>query len=399
VDGDAEGAVRGIGTRDDYAMGKNAVAIGENTEASGHAAFAEGIGTIASGEASHAEGYYTRSTAPNSHAEGYETSASARYSHAEGYHATASSWYSHSEGYYSTASADYSHAEGFRGKTVGIASHAEGLQTTAGYYAHSEGAASQALGDMCHTEGFLTRADGYISHCEGFHTSDGGHEGAHIMGRYGTADANYSWFLGNGPSDSDRGLAAKILQNGNAYIDVAWNGGGADYAELFETESGQPIEPGYFVTFVDAGKKIRVAQTGDRFILGVVSNTPGFVAGAGELRWKGKFKTNEWGGIVYEDVAVPETKDEDGNVLVHAHVLPQPALNSDFDPNQVYVPRTNRPEWVKVGLLGTLRVRDDGTPTPGGYCKPGTGGIAAAAEEGYRVLERTGANQVLILFR
>jgi trimeric autotransporter adhesin len=52
-----------------------------------------------------------------------------------------------------------------------------------------------------------------------------------------------------------------------------------------------------------------------------------------------------------------------------------------------------------VALLGAVRVRDDGSLTAGGYCRPGMSGIATAAHTGYRVLKRTGANQVMILFR
>jgi hypothetical protein len=74
-------------------------------------------------------------------------------------------------------------------------------------------------------------------------------------------------------------------------------------------------------------------------------------------------------------------------------------LDPAFDSGRKYVPRENRPEWVNVALLGAVRVRDDGSLTPGGYCRPGMGGIATAAHTGYRVLKRTGQNQVLILFR
>ena len=133
--------------------------------------------------------------------------------------------------------------------------------------------------------------------------------------------------------------------------------------------------------------------------MGVVSAAPGFVAGSGELRWKGKFKTDEWGRIVYEDVTVPEVKDKQGGVAAPARTESRPVLNPAYDGTRAYVSRQKRPEWVKIALLGAVRVRDDGTLTSGGYCMPGMNGIATAAHEGYRVLERTGANQTLILFR
>ena len=278
-------------------------------------------------------------------------------------------------------------------------SFAQGFRTQAyGSFSHAEGYSAKTNAVAAHAEGAHTNAAGNFSHTEGLATTDGGYNCVHIMGRYGIADRAYSWFLGNG-SLGIPGLSAKILDNGNAYIDVAWNGGGADYAELFETESGQPIEPGYFVTFSGTSDKIRIAQAYDEYVLGVVSRAPGFVAGGGELRWKNKFKTDEWGGMVYEDVTVPDETDDHGNVIVPSHVETRPALNPGYDPGRDYVPRDKRPEWVKVGLLGRLLVRDDGTLTAGGYCRPGMNGIAAAAHTGYRVLKRTGPNQVMILLR
>ena len=48
-------------------------------------------------------------------------------------------------------------------------------------------------------------------------------------------------------------------------------------------------------------------------------------------------------------------------------------------------------------MLGKLLVRDDGTCQVNGYCKPNNEGIATAADHGYRVMKRTGPNQVLVL--
>ena len=255
------------------------------------------------------------------------------------------------------------------------------------------------MGENAVAIGANTEASGAGAVAEGLFTSTNGLPGAHIMGRYGAADTAYSWFLANGESELSPGLAAKILRDGNAYIDIAWNGGGADYAELYETETGQPIEPGLFVTFAGSSDKIRLAQSYDTYVLGVTSGSPGFVAGAGELRWKNKYKADKWGRVEYEDVSIPEVRDKDGKVLVPAHVESKPALNPSYDPSRPYVPRDSRPEWVKVGLLGAVLVRDDGTLTAGGFCQPGVNGIATAAHAGYRVLKRTDTDQALILFR
>lgn len=77
----------------------------------------------------------------------------------------------------------------------------------------------------------------------------------------------------------------------------------------------------------------------------------------------------------------------------------EPILNPEWDASQEYIPRLQRPEWVVVGLVGKLLIRDDGTCQPKGYCKPNDEGIATASAEGYRVMKRTGANQILIFVK
>jgi hypothetical protein len=63
------------------------------------------------------------------------------------------------------------------------------------------------------------------------------------------------------------------------------------------------------------------------------------------------------------------------------------------------VTRLQRREWIAVGLLGKLLVRDDGSCWVNGYCRPNDDAIATASSCGYRVMERTGPNQVLVMFR
>nr|WP_314462113.1 peptidase G2 autoproteolytic cleavage domain-containing protein [uncultured Clostridium sp.] len=293
--------------------------------------------------------------------------------------------YAFAEGWQTSARAGFSHAEGYLSETDQYCSHAEGHET-------------KASGHGSHAEGVNTEASGAESHAEGIYTSTNLREGAHIMGTFGEADNIYSWFLANGINQDAKSLAAKILYDGNAYIDVAWNSGGADYGELFETADGETIEPGYFVTFDGAGQKIRKTAESDSYVLGVVTGTSGIVGDSGELRWKGKYLTDEWGRIQYHEVTVPGIKDAKGNDLLPEHMEIQPILNPQWDNTRKYVPRLKRPEWVIVGLLGKLRVRDDGTCIPGGYCRPYDNGIATASESGYRVLERLSDNRILILY-
>ena len=428
VDGNSIGSVRGIQTLDNYTMGELALAMGHQTVASGYCSYAEGYNTTASGDSSHAEGYSTTASGDSSHAEGENVVATGKYSHAEGNFTNASGENSHTEGFFTiasgkcshaegsatTASKDYSHAEGTSTIASGFNSHAEGSSTTAsGDSSHAEGNATNASGGSSHAEGSSTTASGVISHAEGYGTiasGDASHAegsftdadnqaGAHIMGKYGSANTAYSWFLANGIDSNTPGLAAKILTDGNAYIDVAWNTGGADYAEMFETEDGNPIEPGYFITLA-TNEKVNIYSEGtDDFILGISSASSGIVGDTGELRWKDKFETDEWGRIIYHEVTIPEVKDKDDNSIIKEHTEIQPKLNVAWNPNETYIPRRNRKEWIAVGLIGKLLVRDDGTCQVGECCMPNENGIATASVKGYKVLKRINDNQIKIFFR
>jgi hypothetical protein len=339
---------------------------------------------VASGIYSHAEGFNSTASGFNSHAES-SSEAIGDYAHAEGTITVASGYASHAEGSDTRASGDTSHAEGYYSVASGTTSHAEGNGTVAsGFYSHAEGDNTVASGLSSHAEGFLTTV-----------TSD--HSYSHIMGLYGQSLYPASWHLANGASSTAPSLAA-VLEGatGNLYIDGTVMSPAADYAEMFETVDGLPLEPGYFVT--SKRDKIRIATEGDRYILGVTSARPSIVGGAYHLNWQGRYEVDEWGNVKYEDVEVPAEKDEQGNTIIEGSVRKMAVVNPDYDASRNYISRMDRPEWVAVGLLGKLLVRDDGTCVEDEYCRPNADGIATASEEGYRVLKRTGANQILIMF-
>ncbi|VBB08529.1 Hypothetical protein LUCI_3807 [Lucifera butyrica] len=393
-------------------------AEGQDTMAGGTASHAEGLNTTASGDGAHAEGvidatdttFVIKALARGSHAEGIGTTAGVDNAtgigaHAEGYHTVASGDFSHAEGEITTASGEASHAEGGDTTASGTFSHAEGVATNAtGNFSHAEGNVTVASGLYSHAEGSQTTASGDNSHTEGLLTNAGGFEGAHIIGQFGQATNPYSWFLANGTDAINVGIGAKIIGNDplqpgvtNAYIDGAWIGGGADYAEMFETVDGQSIEPGYFVTL--DGEKTRVAHANDDFVLGVTSVNYTVLGNSGELRWKGKYLTDEWGRVLRREVVVPAVTGEDGHVIRPERKVVQPVLNPAWDNTQKYISRLLRPEWVAVGLIGKVLVRDDGTSQANGYCTVTDSGAATTAANGYRVLKRTGDRQILILFK
>ncbi|PGV27585.1 hypothetical protein COD79_26630 [Bacillus cereus] len=401
--------------RETTASGNYSHAEGRSTTASSFASHAEGFETDASGDFSHAEGFGTLASENSSHAEGFNTIASGGSSHAEGSGTIASGFISHAEGGFTLASATTSHAEGFNTTASGAVSHAEGSGTIAsGNISHAEGYRTTASGESSHAEGTVTTASGESSHAEGFNTTANANfshaeglntivniadTGSHIMGQNGTTIFPFSWHLANGlvvgPS-----LNSAVIQGltGNLYLDgVVLSPAAADYAEMFETIDGNSIDVGYFVTL--EGDKIRKARANDDYILGVVSATPAMIADASDLRWHNLFVRDEWGRTQYHEVVVPEIKDEKGKVIQPAFTKTEPVLNPEWDSSQEYISRLQRPEWIPVGLVGKLLVRDDGTCQVDGYCKSNNEGIATTSTKGYRVMKRTGPNQIMILVR
>ncbi|WP_405112946.1 peptidase G2 autoproteolytic cleavage domain-containing protein [Paenibacillus sp. FSL K6-1217] len=406
------------------ASGSCSHAEGNSTTASGFASHAEGYETTATASAAHAEGYQTLAVLDTAHAEGNGTLASGPASHAEGYSTLAINDAAHAEGGLTVASAPQSHAEGAQTTASGVASHAEGNQSTAsGEYSHSEGFQTLAAGGAAHAEGFFTQANGLTSHAEGSFTEANGnfshaegsstiagaqnshaegnstvvlpeHTEAHIMGIFGQTLFPASWHLANG-TPSTPGLAAALEgSSGNLYLQGTVMPFGADYAEMFETVDGLPIEPGYFVT--TEGEQVRKATSADQYILGVVSANPSVLGDSSPLNWTGKYERDEWGRVKYEDREVKPVIDSKGKVLAPAYTMNSAVVNPEYDPSQTYVPRIDRAEWVAVGTMGKLLVRDDGTCQVNGYCLPGENGVATSATEGYRVLARTAPNQIKI---
>lgn len=126
--------------------------------------------------------------------------------------------------------------------------------------------------------------------------------------------------------------------DGQSYADGSWNGGGADYAEYFEWEDGNPDnEDRRGLSVVLINDKIKIAEEGE-LPIGVISGNPSVVGDDSPMKWTKKYLRDEYGSYV---------RDENGDRI----------LNPDFDPNQEYISREDRPEWGIVGLMGKLRLR------------------------------------------
>ncbi len=170
-----------------------------------------------------------------------------------------------------------------------------------------------------------------------------------------------------------------VSANGNVRADGTFASPAADYAEYFEWADGNPNkEDRVGITVALQDGKIRAAQPGDT-VIGVVSVVPGVVGDAAELNWQGKYVTDDWGRPILDPCHHWTWEDKDGvchSVASYAtsdqeipknakkvtvdgegRPLTTPRLNPNYDSSKPYVPRSQRPEWSAIGLMGKLKVR------------------------------------------
>lgn len=346
-----------------------------------------------------AEGTYTKPTGTGSHAEGYGTEASGNYSHAEGYNCSASGGDSHAEGINTDVTGNYSHAEGYGSVASGVASHAGGQScTTSGDHSFAHGLGCTSVGCYSSTFGAYTKAQ-YM-----YET---------VVGKYNTlnttyADTNHTinsatsiFLVGCGTADASANRANAFRVGSTAiWANGTVNATGADYAEMFEWADGNPENEdrvGLFVTLT--GKKIRLAASEDDFILGIVSAKPSACGEVYDDNWQNKWLKDVFGRTIYEDVEVPDEIGPDGKIAIPAHTEKWPKPNPDYDPSKPYTPRSERPEWSPVGMLGKLVTIDDGTCEVDGWATVGEGGKATFSETRtkYRVMDRLDETHIQIL--
>ena len=412
------------------ALREYAHAEGYFSTASGLTSHAEGQNTIASGGQSHAEGYQTEASGSSSHAEGQGCKASGINSHAEGKSCHASGTNSHAEGQGCQANNNEAHAEGYTTIASGWTSHAEGYNTKATYdCSHAEGWGCRADGTASHAEGYKTLAIDIYSHAEGCETI--ARYCQHVQGKYNKVDANntYAHILGGGTSDTARSNLHTIRwDNGQGFFKGGATTEGADYAEFFEWLDGNPDNEdrvGLLVTL--DGEKIKLASAGDE-VLGIISGTAAVLGDNYECEWNGKYLTDDFGRVIYDlveefideehvelkevekEVIDEETKETKTVIEVEEVKTTEkkstgfwkhPRLNPNYNPEQAYVNRADRPEWDAVGMLGKLYVRDDGTCIPNFYATIGENGVATSSLEktNMRVLSRVNENIIRVLLK
>lgn len=173
---------------------------------------------------------------------------------------------------------------------------------------------------------------------------------------------------------------------GNGQFQTAYSG--ADYAEYFESATGGALEVGATVV-LDNGL-VRVATDSDvaEDIIGVVrpkdeGRTTAMIGNESELQWNQRWITDDFGrfvkdaheiiewqtvdeagvakyhsyeshtipnGVIVPDHAVYQSHDTDGNAYYHYRENPA------YNPDATYVPRSQRDEWVIVGMVGQVPV-------------------------------------------
>jgi hypothetical protein len=204
-----------------------------------------------------------------------------------------------------------------------------------------------------------------------------------------SASTSYTFLfaISNRPAPTDgtgQDIEFQMRGDGNAYADGTWNNNGADYAEYFESATGQAISVGS--TVVLENNKVRLATASDNAddVIGVVrpkepSKASMVVGNTAWNKWANKYLTDDFDRYIMEDHDVVEWDDEDGKEHSYeSHNIPKdvvvPAdavikthdekgnkfqhykLNPEWNSDAEYVNRENRDEWLIIGLVGQVKV-------------------------------------------
>jgi hypothetical protein len=122
-----------------------------------------------------------------------------------------------------------------------------------------------------------------------------------------TNSTDFNLFIGQTNNGGDTEF--RVRGNGDVNADGAFTGGGADYAEYFEWEDGNPnSEDRSGLAVVLVGDKIREAQEGE-IPFGVISANPSIVGDADIDQWKGKYLRDDFGAYVREPYEVVEWEE------------------------------------------------------------------------------------------
>lgn len=194
------------------------------------------------------------------------------------------------------------------------------------------------------------------------------------------------------------------------YIDKLMNKFG--YSEMYEWSElfkFNIVPYGRFVSFDNNEPgKIKLANNYDNII--GVTTINSVITSDDPNEWQGKYLCNEYGDCFLQkkDKAVAVNAYDDINEMPYVATYKDsevvPVVNDTFDKSRIYKKRSERPEWVRVNLLGKCIVVDDGNCKPGGYCTVSKeGGIAVPCDDieskKYYVIDRLTDNTIMIFFK
>ena len=157
-----------------------------------------------------------------------------------------------------------------------------------------------------------------------------------------TRAANAAFLLFEGIADST--MKFKVDGTGSTYGDGSYASPAADYADMFEWEDGNPDgddRVGITVAVASSGR-IRPSSEGDipGDVFGVVTGTACMIGNTAWNVWDRKFMKDEHGRTVHRTI----------------NGKPGPVMNPEFDESLTYVPRSHRPEWSPIGLVGRIHI-------------------------------------------
>lgn len=277
---------------------------------------------------------------------------------------------------------------GFSGGSTGagaIAERSAVIASTGNSYAHSD--RSWIAGSGMNTKAYGSRSS-VLNSLES-ETTQGYYAQTIVNSRGVKTEDNYMFAMGYGTDGAKyentrfqiKGTSGTVKAKGTI---TAGNDFG-DYAEYFESQSGQEIPNGYLVTL--DGRYIRKANSND-VPIGIISGTAGIILGDAMFHHKDKFLKDEF-GVTLTQTETKEWQDDEGNWYSEDVEVPIP--NPDWEESDdEYKSRAERPEWNVVGLVGQIFTRIDSTVQANDYIKPDKGIGTKDNNNGfYRVLEIT----------
>ena len=196
-----------------------------------------------------------------------------------------------------------------------------------------------------------------------------------VSGRGASVTNSTRMAIGDGTKQSPENIF-HIDSSGNVTA-TSYNTFAADYAEMFEWADGNRDNADRRGMLVALYGDMILPAHGDDFF-GVVSAAPS-VIGNNPQHWHKRYK---------KDVFGAEIRDEKGERIE----------SDEYDPDREYIPRSERPEWSPVGMVGRLVIVDDGSCKVGGYVSARHGvGTKCYSKTAAKVLKRIDDHHVEVL--